>query len=82
MRRTVAAASFVLVGAAVLAAGAGRSTDASQAVRAPALAGQFYPEDARALRAALDGFFRDAVAARVTEPVALVVPHAGYIYSG
>jgi len=82
MRRTVAAASFVLMGAAVLAAGVGRSADTPQDVRAPTLAGQFYPEDARALRAALEGFFRDAVAARVPEPVALVVPHAGYVYSG
>jgi len=54
----------------------------AQEPRPPAVAGQFYPADPAVLRAALDGFLRDAVPARVDGPVALVVPHAGYIYSG
>ena len=77
---------LLIVGVA-LAAGfgaLGRAAGAppGAAIRPPAVAGQFYPADAAVLRAALDGFFRDAVAARVVQPVALVVPHAGYIFSG
>ncbi len=52
------------------------------AIRPPAFAGQFYPGDAGKLRAALEGFMRDALPARVNQPVAMVVPHAGYIFSG
>jgi len=55
---------------------------ASPAVRPAAFAGQFYPEDAGRLRAAIDAFMRDALPARVDQPVAIVVPHAGYVYSG
>jgi hypothetical protein len=55
---------------------------AAQNIRPPAVAGQFYPADAAALRGALEGFMRETVPARVDGPVALVVPHAGYIFSG
>lgn len=52
--------------------------------RPAALAGLFYPESARALRAAVDGYVsagRDrAVASAATR--ALLAPHAGYVYSG
>jgi AmmeMemoRadiSam system protein B/AmmeMemoRadiSam system protein A len=51
-------------------------------VRAPAVAGQFYSSDAKHLRAGIQQFLRDAVTARVENPVALVVPHAGYAYAG
>lgn len=50
-------------------------------VRQPAVSGRFYPGDARRLAEAVDGY----VAAATTEgglPKALVVPHAGYVYSG
>ncbi len=52
------------------------------AIRPPAFAGQFYPGDPARLRAALEGFMRDALPERVSQPVALIVPHAGYIFSG
>ena len=51
--------------------------------REPAVAGSFYPAEAKALQATVDGFL-----ARAKTPpaegklLALVVPHAGYIYSG
>lgn len=52
-------------------------------VRPPAVAGMFYPGDGPGLRQMLAACFQ---AARVVEPAfhpkALVVPHAGYIYSG
>lgn len=52
------------------------------AVREPAIAGQFYPGDAAQLDLALAGFLKDAVAPDATSPLAIVVPHAGYVYSG
>jgi AmmeMemoRadiSam system protein B len=49
--------------------------------RRPAVAGMFYPDDAGTLAAQVDAF----VAARPYDgvaPKAIVVPHAGYVYSG
>jgi hypothetical protein len=59
-------------------------TGRSLKVRPPAVAGAFYPADPRALRTALQRAFADA---RKPEPGtettrAIVVPHAGYVYSG
>jgi AmmeMemoRadiSam system protein B/AmmeMemoRadiSam system protein A len=53
-------------------------------IRAAAVAGMFYPGDARALATELDELFGgvDAAGARLGFPKALIVPHAGYIYSG
>jgi len=53
-------------------------------VRAAAVAGTFYPADPRSLNAELDELFGgvDAPAPCLGFPKALVVPHAGYIYSG
>lgn len=65
-----------------LTAGVREQSTTAQTVRPAVVAGQFYPADPAALRAALEGFFRDAVPARVRGPVALVVPHAGFVYSG
>src|SRR5262245_1970819 len=54
-------------------------------VRPAAVAGMFYPGDARALAAEVDdllGGVEQPAAPRLGYPKALVVPHAGYIYSG
>jgi AmmeMemoRadiSam system protein B len=56
-------------------------------VRPAAVAGAFYPASPEALRRALDDAFADAAPPPPTgpgapAPKALVVPHAGYIYSG
>src|SRR5574341_1772261 len=54
-------------------------------VRPAAVAGMFYPGDARALSAEVDdllGGVEQLAAPRLGFPKALVVPHAGYIYSG
>jgi MEMO1 family protein len=53
-------------------------------VRAPAVAGFFYPEDPTELRAAVDACLAAAPPPRAGEPApkALIVPHAGYVYSG
>jgi MEMO1 family protein len=52
-------------------------------VRLPAVAGAFYPADADALRASVDELLASATPPPVARrPDALVVPHAGYVYSG
>ncbi len=51
-------------------------------IREPAVAGQFYPGDAGELRTAIRVFFEDVRDLPGPAPKALIVPHAGYIYSG
>jgi AmmeMemoRadiSam system protein B/AmmeMemoRadiSam system protein A len=54
---------------------------ATAATRRPAVAGAFYPGDAAELRQQVESLL--AAATRTDDPVrALVVPHAGYAYSG
>ena len=53
------------------------------AVRPAAVAGMFYPEAARALSAQVHAYLEHAApAAGPARPKALIVPHAGYVYSG
>lgn len=56
----------------------------SARVRPPAVAGSFYPADPRRLAETVDLLLRGAGTPEpdVTAPVALVAPHAGYVYSG
>ena len=49
--------------------------------RPPAVAGMFYAASAEHLLADVDALLADTVASAMT-PKALIVPHAGYIYSG
>ena len=53
-------------------------------VRPAAVAGMFYPGEARALAAEVDDLLGAAgqPLSRLGYPKALVVPHAGYVYSG
>lgn len=53
-----------------------------QTVREPAVAGSFYPGDAKELAAMVDGFLAKAQPPPIQNVVALVSPHAGYPYSG
>ena len=50
--------------------------------RPAAVAGLFYPGDAVELRATLARLLGNAAPASVRPPRALIVPHAGYVYSG
>jgi AmmeMemoRadiSam system protein B len=50
--------------------------------RLPAVAGLFYPEDPYELRAVVRGYLDAADATAEGRPKALIVPHAGYVYSG
>ena len=53
-------------------------------VRAPAVAGMFYPADAARLAGTVDTLLRAAERdlSEVPVPKALIAPHAGYVYSG
>ena len=53
-------------------------------IRPAAVAGTFYPADAPALRGAVDRLLAAAAPATRNAPAvkALIVPHAGYVYSG
>ncbi len=58
-------------------------TDEKPRVRQPAVAGEFYPAQPDELRQMLDGLLAQAAAQPVPERVvALIAPHAAYIYSG
>ena len=51
-------------------------------VRPPAVAGFFYPANARQLSDAVDGYLAEAgISDRARLPKAIIVPHAGYVYS-
>ncbi|WP_153159471.1 AmmeMemoRadiSam system protein B [Zoogloea sp. 1C4] len=51
--------------------------------RLPAVAGLFYPADPHSLHAQISGYLASAMPAEVVHsPKAIIVPHAGYIYSG
>jgi MEMO1 family protein len=51
-------------------------------VRPPAVAGMFYPDDRKELAATVDELLANTSQTPGRTPKALVVPHAGYIYSG
>ncbi len=48
----------------------------------PAVAGQFYPGNRKALSAVLKSFEKEKAPPLEGEPVAFLLPHAGYAYSG
>ena len=52
-------------------------------VREPAVAGFFYPGDEDALSRGVDAYLAEVPAAETRVcPKALIVPHAGFVYSG
>ena len=51
-------------------------------LREAAVAGKFYPADPAKLTAAIKGYLQDAVTTSGQRPIAIVSPHAGYIFSG
>ena len=50
--------------------------------RPAAVAGTFYPSEARTLEREVRGYLAAAKAQAAPPPKALIVPHAGYVYSG
>jgi len=69
---------------AILLLVGGTSSGGGQAakIRQPAVAGAFYPADPAELGKTIDDFLSKASPPPVDNLVALVAPHAGYVYSG
>lgn len=59
-----------------------RPRSANTSVRPAAVAGLFYPEDPQELQAMVSDYLRHAPSPAGEAPRALIVPHAGYVYSG
>jgi MEMO1 family protein len=51
-------------------------------VRPAAVAGKFYPADSKKLKLAVEQFLKGSTEIPMEKPIALIVPHAGYICSG
>ncbi|HEY4691543.1 MAG TPA: AmmeMemoRadiSam system protein B [Anaerolineae bacterium] len=58
-----------------------RKTSDSDAIRFPAVAGMFYPNDPTELAQMIDGYLAQAQPSQ-WQPSILIAPHAGYVYSG
>lgn len=50
--------------------------------RMPAVAGTFYPAAEKVLKKEISSLFEKAIKGSVTDVAALIVPHAGYVFSG
>lgn len=53
-----------------------------QTIKTPAVAGIFYPADPELLHQDIQYFLTHAHRSKSSHPKALIVPHAGYVYSG
>jgi len=51
-------------------------------IRNPVVADQFYPGSNASLNAVIDEYFKNAQEKNLSNVKAIIVPHAGYIYSG
>jgi AmmeMemoRadiSam system protein B/AmmeMemoRadiSam system protein A len=72
---------FIIIGL-VLIPGQGRGA-AGEKVRRPVVAGTFYPSNPRELWRVVQGYIGNAEKAQIDgKIVALISPHAGYVYSG
>ena len=71
--------ALVLVFAVVIQA---RKEPEMDTVRPAVVAGKFYSDAPGMIKAAIAGFLEDAEPVTVSRPLALILPHAGYIYSG
>lgn len=54
----------------------------SKNTRKPAVAGQFYPQDAQELTSQIKDLFAASRICQASQVKAIIVPHAGYMYSG
>jgi len=87
MRRSFSAVSggcILVILVAALAHAGGERNVMERNVRKPAVAGQFYTADPLALKEEIESYMAEAVMEDVPagEVVAIVSPHAGYMYSG
>ncbi len=67
---------------ALLGGACARSTPPPQEIRKPAVAGQFYPSDPAELSRMVEVMLARAEKVLPSPPQILIVPHAGYVFSG
>ncbi|MEW6515772.1 MAG: AmmeMemoRadiSam system protein B [candidate division FCPU426 bacterium] len=80
LRRTAALITLLPL---VAALGCGSSGSGNSQIRPPAVAGAFYPDNAKELNALLKKAFQNAPPPKLEGDLkALLLPHAGYVYSG
>ncbi len=77
-----ASALLLLVCACQRTAGAASPSAAGKRVRAPTVAGRFYPGDPKELHAAVQELVAAAPKVATARVKAVLVPHAGYVFSG
>ena len=74
---------FVLIVMIMIHSVGNACSSGEKRVRMPAVAGAFYPADADTLRETVVSFLSEASLAEADKEVqAVIVPHAGYVYSG
>ena len=74
---------LIALGALILAVPHQAGCGAEQKVRAPGVAGGFYPADPKELTQMIDGLLAHNAVPQVPGPlVALICPHAGYMFTG
>ncbi|MCK5554094.1 MAG: AmmeMemoRadiSam system protein B, partial [Deltaproteobacteria bacterium] len=72
---------FILFGLTLIP-GQGRGA-VGEKIRRPVVAGMFYPTDPRELRSVVQGYIGNVGKVQIDgKIVALISPHAGYVYSG
>jgi len=59
-----------------------RARSSAERIRPPAVAGTFYPADPDRLQAEVEKFLAALPVSDGTLPIAVIAPHAGYVYSG
>lgn len=77
MKRVLWFVAFLL-----LASSCQGQKSASDPVRQPVFAGQFYPGDPTKLTNAIKAFLDEAKPSTLDEPIAIIAPHAGYVFAG
>jgi AmmeMemoRadiSam system protein B/AmmeMemoRadiSam system protein A len=76
---------FIVTGILFLFSFCNAQTNRRQPVkidRSPAVAGSFYPADKASLLKLLEEYFSKAPKVLKQSPLAIIVPHAGYVFSG
>ena len=58
------------------------NAEPAKVVLRSSLAGRWYPADAEMLRGQIEGFFQKAQVKPTDNVIAVILPHAGYQYSG
>jgi len=80
--RWASIAALALAVSGPVGAAPGDQAVAPPSVREPAVAGAFYPADPGGLRLMVERLLADAAPPAGPRPVAILAPHAGYIFSG